>query len=311
LFQDTYGFYYIETKEYGYIYLKNNQQLVDDSTLPEGWGPVILEKIRDGYDLIWLHEDGAIKQWRLDREGNKIWATGTLYGSEAKHIQERFSISALKLNSHNYFENEKVALLKKINMSYEVVENKLNPQSIQFMIDIIPTIRKLFLVQQSKSSISVLDVGPRTGAGSALLQKLYSPTTNSKIKMHVTALDIDDKFQEYANFCYPNLEYRIGDIYSIKNEIWDLVICSHTIEHVPNPEQFLSRLQELANDYVIIACPYNENEESLFPGHLHSIKDSFIDRFHPIIKCIYDSPYWKYSLAGIFAFPGRGTKESK
>lgn len=311
LHKDARGFYYIETKENCYIYLKNNQKLVDRFALPPGWNPTILEKLRDGYDLIWIHKDGAIKQWRLDREGNKIWATGTLYGSEAKHIQERFSISALKLNSYNWFKNEQIAILKKINISYEFVENKLNPQSIQFMIDIIPHIRQLFLTEQLKSSLSVLDVGPRTGAGSALLQKLYSPNTNSKIKMHVTAIDIDDKFREYANFCYPNLEYRIGDIYSIKNEIWDLVICSHTIEHVPKPKQFLSRLLELAKDYVIIACPYNENENSLVPGHLHSIKDSFIDQFDPVIKCVYDGMYWNNSLAGIFAFQGRGVKEKK
>ena len=90
-------------------------------------------------------------------------------------------------------------------------------------------------------------------------------------------------------FSILKLRYIVGDIFNLdKHDRWDLVICSHTIEHVPDPDRFLGRLINLARDFVILACPYKENPESLIPEHLHSIDDAFLERHHPISTYTYN-----------------------
>ena len=203
------------------------------------------------------------------------------------------------------YENRKKEILKRANKDYFTIETKRNSQSIQFIADMLPIIRHLYPGKGKK--ITVLDVGSRTAAGSALLAKLHSKSTYAKIKMDVTALDIDDTFKEYVNFCYPELKYVVKDIFDYDESVkWDLVICSHTIEHVHNPEKFLSKLIDLCRDFTIIACPFEEDKNNLIPEHCNSIDYNFIDRFKPIKKFIYDGMYWHQSLCGIFVFKGGG-----
>ena len=200
------------------------------------------------------------------------------------------------------FEKAKSTSLIGTPLSLEKIERVHNAQSIQFMADMLPIVRKLY--PQESHTISVLDVGARTAAGTAFLQMLHHPHGNSKVKMQVTALDIDDSFKEYAKISFPDLQYQKEDIFNIKNQKWDLVICSHTIEHVPDPHLFLKQLQKLARDYVLISTPYKEDPNNLIPGHCNSIDDSFIDKFSPVQKLIYDGMYFRQSDIVIFAIRG-------
>jgi len=80
----------------------------------------------------------------------------------------------------------------------------------------------------------------------------------------------------------------------------DIVICSHTIEHVPRPRMFIEKLCQIAREYVVIACPFQE-PRPLIPGHLHSINKAFIDQFNYEFLEVYTSMHWHQSKACIFA----------
>lgn len=205
-------------------------------------------------------------------------------------------------------ETIKSDILQKAGKNYSFVEHKSNPQSMHFMADIVPIIEQLYPREKGKKiNLNVLDVGPRTGAGSGLLAKLYSSQSWARIKMKITAMDIDDTYQEYANFCFPEIDYVVGDIYELEPERkWDLVICSHTIEHVPEPKKFAEKLIELSKGHVIVSCPFLEDKNNLCRGHVNSISLEFMAQFDPLIMHVYDACFWHKTLVGIFAFKGKG-----
>ena len=82
------------------------------------------------------------------------------------------------------------------------------------------------------------------------------------------------------------------DIFELdKNEVWDLVICSHTIEHMSDPFPFIAQLQRLARHWVLIYCPFNESP--LTSNHKISITKDIVDSLHPSVVEILDSPGWQ------------------
>jgi len=96
-------------------------------------------------------------------------------------------------------EQRRREILERVGEEFITTEDRKNNQSIQFMVDTLPVIRELY--PGRNKLITVVDVGARTGAGTALLAKLHGPGTNAKVKMDVAALDISDRFKEYATFC--------------------------------------------------------------------------------------------------------------
>ena len=177
-------------------------------------------------------------------------------------------------------------------------------QETQFMVDIIPFVYKLF--SEKICRLTALDVGSRSGAGADLLRFLHEPNSHAKVKLDVTALDIEPTFLNYAKFRYPRLKYRVDDIFNIEEEKWDLITCSHTIEHIPKYLEFIHRLQYLAKKYVIIACPYEEPEDNLIPEHCNSITGDFIQSLDPVFVHVYDSITWYQSRCVIFGLHGSG-----
>ncbi len=168
------------------------------------------------------------------------------------------------------------------------------PQSMVFMADILPVLNKLVRNRYPYGQqVSVLDVGTSTGAGAQLLARLHRDRFFGA-QLSVTALDISDEFQRYARAMFPDIEYRVGDIYQIKEQ-WDIVTCSHCIEHVPEPGRFAARLCELARDFVLLYAPYNELQ--LLEGHPNRIDDQFLDSLaalNPIETTFRDSIGWRH-----------------
>lgn len=179
-----------------------------------------------------------------------------------------------------------------------------NHQSISFYSDISFVIQKLY---PGNNFLEILDVGSRTGAGANFLGQIFSTNSYSRIKSEVTALDISEEFLEYSNsFNRYIKKYIVDDIANVK-DIYDLVVCSHTIEHVPNPDEFIKNLCKLSRRHVIIACPFMEGKaiihkdaSGLIEGHVNSIDYDFVDKYKPVYFDIYRSLVWHQSLACIF-----------
>ena len=129
---------------------------------------------------------------------------------------------------------------------------------------------------------------------------LLNAEGNSKLKVKATALDIDDTYRELSNLISPDLEYIVKDIYSDFDRLWDVLICSHCIEHVPQPEKFVRRMCDLAREYVVISCPYKEDPDNLARSHINSIDDDFISQFNVVYKEVYNGFYWHQSDIVIF-----------
>ena len=165
-------------------------------------------------------------------------------------------------------------------------------QTISFYADIA-----VYLAERLDGyhTYSLLDVGPHTGSGLAILRLMHHPLTTSRIKFDpVTGVDIDPVFRSRAQQLFPDIEALEGDVFDIVDRKWDLVLSSHTIEHVKDPLKLLGKLEKLANKGVIIACPFEEAD--LIEWHFSRItyktlNDAGFSQFKT-----YRSNHWHNSL---------------
>jgi len=103
---------------------------------------------------------------------------------------------------------------------------------------------------------TMLDVGAGPGIASAII-KIMFPHINQ------TLLEVDKK--NLSKWKMRNLR---GQIYNGKNipfekESFDIVLCSHVLEHVKKPEKFIKELWRVTKNRLIIAVPdgdYNIKE---------------------------------------------------
>lgn len=88
--------------------------------------------------------------------------------------------------------------------------------------------------------LHALDVGCSTGAMSQLLGEHFG---------RVTGIDIDTKAIEHANATLgsPRLDFRVGDAMQtgLPQSSFDVVICAHVYEHVPDAGRMLTEIHRL------------------------------------------------------------------
>lgn len=173
---------------------------------------------------------------------------------------------------------------------------KCDSQSLSFYSDIAKFIGDNI---SGFHSWSLLDVGARTAAGTALLRAIHHPSSFARLKFHeVTALDLDVEAIEAARLEYPDIDYLTVDVNTLKGlRQWDIVLASHTIEHVDKPAEFLSALEAVARSYVIIACPFAE--EKLAVGHINRFNVDFFEKHGFTYTEVYRSQHWHGGMACI------------
>lgn len=180
---------------------------------------------------------------------------------------------------------------------------KSAPQSELFMVEIIPIIHELFFSFPQNKEISVLDVGPQTFSGTALLSRLHRQNTFNNLKMKISAIDIHDKFRLLGELFCPEVEFITGNIFDITERKWDLIICSHVIEHVTNPLMFLRQLQKLSKQFVVVACPWHE-DPIVTTGHQNTIDKKFVRQSGALNLKIFTNFMWgKTREVCIFTLP--------
>lgn len=127
----------------------------------------------------------------------------------------------------------------------------------------------------------------------------------------MSAVDITNNFGLLKELIAPNIEFLIKDIFDIKDRTWDFCIASHVIEHVPNPLQFVRQLQALANDFVIVACPWVE-DPLVTPGHINTITKSLVREMGARNLKIFTNYSWgKNREVCTFWLPGQSKTEKK
>lgn len=193
---------------------------------------------------------------------------------------------------HQEFDVIKQKTLGKLSEQFFAIDRKSVQQSRLFTVDIIPHIHRLFYNIPQGTVIDVLDVGIHSGAGTGLLADLHNKRSYNHLKMNVTGLDIVDNYQDYMQLCYPSFKFVKQDIFEIpEDKTWDLVICSHVIEHLTDPTTFVEKLRKLTSKYAIIACPYNET--NLRKGHAQTIDSDFIAKLNPLEYHVYTNFCWR------------------
>lgn len=90
------------------------------------------------------------------------------------------------------------------------------------------------------NKLKLLDVGASTGIISNYLSHYFA---------HVTACDIDANAINYAkkNFKKGNLKYQVADAMNLpfKSNSFDVVICAHVYEHVPDSTKLFSEIKRV------------------------------------------------------------------
>jgi 2-polyprenyl-3-methyl-5-hydroxy-6-metoxy-1,4-benzoquinol methylase len=165
-------------------------------------------------------------------------------------------------------------------LSRRITNNKINSielknglQNRQFMFEILPYFQRWIQTLPLDTRLSAIDIGSSWGLGSNILAILYKRGYLG-YKIYVTAFDIRSTYSPYvAAFC-PHVNHVIGNIFTLK-KTFDVVLCSHVIEHVENPVYFVKRLVEIAKKRVFLAAPYME-EEPLASNHINIFDDKFL-----------------------------------
>ncbi|MFN7992031.1 MAG: class I SAM-dependent methyltransferase [Bryobacteraceae bacterium] len=171
------------------------------------------------------------------------------------------------------------------------LETASNAQQMQFLIDCLPAIRQWMSGYERSRVLRVLDVGAGSGAGANLLAQLHLGDFLGN-KLEVDALELQDFLVRYTRSTFPSIRYIVGDVLSLDAEQpWDLVFCSHTIEHLDDPISFARRLQELSRDTVMFYAPWQERER--IAGHLVTIDETFLEELGATLVSVLESPAWR------------------
>lgn len=213
--------------------------------------------------------------------------SGLMVQAVERCLADRMSMSPATL--------AEVGQLNTLGLTPDFVLHKADPQATGFMVDLMGMLRQTLLPRLIGQRLSVLDLGAKSGAGSELLAYLGQNNSFSKLKFEVTCADIDPTFKAYSQAKHPHLEYLAADVFSVGRQ-WDVVICSHVVEHVPDPLAFVERLRSITRRHIVLAFPYMEDPNNLIPGHLHSLGHDFLRALAPARYEVYEGLFWSQSL---------------
>lgn len=164
------------------------------------------------------------------------------------------------------------------------------PQSMQFVIDCIPEYHRVLLKYWNrKDELTLLDVGAGSAAGTNLLAHLhYERVIYSRIK--VDAVDFIPVRKRWAQCHYPLVNYLVDDVANLPSKNWDLVICNHCLEHVPEPLNFCEELVRVCSGFAFVYAPFKEKNRS--PSHRNFITKKLFSKFKKESMKIIKSMAW-------------------
>ncbi len=192
---------------------------------------------------------------------------------------------------HETYDELKDAVFDRRNRDARIdFENGWAAQSIQFVIDCLPEFHRIMQQYHKRNDdLTLLDVGAGTGAGSNVFTMLHSGR-HVYSKVTVEAVDYTDSRVKWVKTMYPRVKYKVADVYDLPDNNWDMVFCSHVIEHVPDPRKFLEKLVDISKGFLFVYAPYNEINR--IPAHINTITESLFEGLNIEKISIFKSMAW-------------------
>jgi SAM-dependent methyltransferase len=174
-----------------------------------------------------------------------------------------------------------------------------NKQSLAFYLEVLPLFYQYILDcnMPLDRAYSFLDVGSRTGAGANMYGEIFSTERwGYRIKLVVDTTDINEQWNKYQKLNFFVNRYLNKNIFDFEENSYDIVFCSHTIEHLDNPVEFVQQLKKVSSYFAFVTCPYEEKNPIV--GHRTITKDivqqctpemfmtyKSVNRWHPDLEC--------------------------
>jgi len=166
-------------------------------------------------------------------------------------------------------------------LDFNWLKTEAHRQTLTFYTDIWEIVfdeaRKI-----GKPKIRILDVGSGSGIGAQVLGILLKNARG--ISFEIFANDYSENYEPYARAYFDEITFLVGPVGKI-NDQFDIVLCSHLVEHFDNPFPFIANLRRLAQHALILYAPFQETP--LSNGHLYRFDECDLvkmgARFHKII----------------------------
>ena len=176
----------------------------------------------------------------------------------------------------------------------QFILEKWGPQSLHFAADMLAVMRDDLYDLRCFDHLTYLDVGAGPGHGAAFFQRLFQFGSPS---LDVTALDQSPRWNEIYTALHVDvsLKFISSDIFDLDEKSYDIVGCSHVIEHL-SPEyavKFVNQLKLISRKFLVIICPWNESPE-LHPAHKYKIDESFLNVLAPDTIKFFNSFGWSH-----------------
>ena len=179
---------------------------------------------------------------------------------------------------YNFREKYKKGFIKDLSIFYDY-SSEVSIKRISNNTDInsfhLSIIEKFFL---DSKHLNILDVGCGTGFLTDLLNKKitsskiigidFNAPSNKSIKTSANKNNIQ--------FISCNINSKISEF---KDKQFDVVLCTHVLEHLNNPQELLSQMRRIVKKSLIIICPLEKEHKwgmnfhvNFFPSNRDFIK---------------------------------------
>lgn len=146
------------------------------------------------------------------------------------------------------------------------------------------------LIMNHSMGGSVLDVGCLQGQ---YIQKIRSVGFRGKYK----GIDINPEFIAVCKRNQPDESFEVGDVLELKeaHDSWDMVVCSHVLDHLYYLERPMHELFRVAKRYVVLGVMYAPHDSEVTHDHDH------INHFYSLAEIFGTVPGgWKPIKSNIF-----------
>ncbi|MGM1050162.1 MAG: methyltransferase domain-containing protein [Bacillota bacterium] len=171
-------------------------------------------------------------------------------------------------------------------------ENKGRGQTAFFGQLALNMFPEWFVREVVNHKLSIADIGCAEGDATQLLSQKF-------VDSEVVGIDFSEEAIERAQFYYPNLHFKSGDVNHL-TEKYDVIFSSNTLEHFSNPISIMEKLTENSEKFMVFLIPFQEYsliEEHFFTFDYKSFPlklKNYLLVFYQEIDCtLENSSYWQ------------------